>query len=406
MKRNSRIIVFVLCLSFVFSLFTFGVQDVNAAEKNSITSKKPKISVKLSENKKSVIITTAKASYAEGFYIYMKKQGDKKFKKVEILSKNGKKKRNITIDDLLYGKYFFKVKAYGKVDGEIVTSKYSKTVSIEISKCDSGKIDSSIVGTYKMISFTVENSGKVKATLIPEKQLSELEKKKVLYGLLKVKDNGEATLRIYIYEQKMNWDESGFIDRYNSKYEYVLKDDVLTIIPFVSGSENLVIKFKKIDYDESKWSNDFPDDEEYQEYYLPRSLDELLLIWPENSRRSTDMTNYGDIISATYIALTNEKVIKDLQKSSKDLKIVFKAGKKKWTHSGSPESFDDEMNKVLGENWEKRFAGKATKIIGDDKDGNIIYDYYIITVFRDGRVERTVKPTKSIPPSDYILDLG
>lgn len=100
---------------------------------SAITAKKPKCSAKLTSGKTGVKITTAKADYADGFYIYMKKSGEKKYHKVKKITKNGTAKRSYTVKNLEPGTYYFKIKAYTKVGGKTYTGKYSKTVTVVVS---------------------------------------------------------------------------------------------------------------------------------------------------------------------------------------------------------------------------------------------------------------------------------
>ena len=106
--------------------------DCLTIEDSAITEKKPKCSAKITSENTGVKITTAKTDYADGFYIYMKKSGEKKYHKVKKITKNGTVKRSYTIRNLEPGKYYFKIKAYVKIDGKIYKGKYSKTVSVVI----------------------------------------------------------------------------------------------------------------------------------------------------------------------------------------------------------------------------------------------------------------------------------
>ena len=99
---------------------------------SAITTKKSKCSAKLTSGKTGVKITTAKADYADGFYIYMKKSGEKKYHKIKKIMKNGTAKRSYTVKNLAPGKYYFKIKAYTKVDGKTYTGKYSKTITVVV----------------------------------------------------------------------------------------------------------------------------------------------------------------------------------------------------------------------------------------------------------------------------------
>ena len=106
--------------------------DCLTIEDSAITEKKPKCSAKITSENTGVKITTAKTDYSDGFYIYMKKSGEKKYHKVKKITKNGTVKRSYMIRNLEPGKYYFKIKAYVKIDGKIYKGKYSKTVSVVI----------------------------------------------------------------------------------------------------------------------------------------------------------------------------------------------------------------------------------------------------------------------------------
>ena len=134
MKRFSKTLVLLLAISLIIGSFgSIGVYadesvSSSANDISAIKLKKPKFSIKATSDKSGVKITTSKATYADGFYIYAKKDGAKKYSKVATISENGKKKRSITLKDLGRGVYTFKIKAY-KGD---TTSKYSKAKSVTL----------------------------------------------------------------------------------------------------------------------------------------------------------------------------------------------------------------------------------------------------------------------------------
>ena len=98
MKRFSKTLVLLLAISLIIGSFgSIGVYadesvSSSANDTSAIKSKKPKFSIKVTSDKSGVKITTSKAAYAEGFYIYAKKDGAKKYSKVATISENGKKK--------------------------------------------------------------------------------------------------------------------------------------------------------------------------------------------------------------------------------------------------------------------------------------------------------------------------
>lgn len=91
MKRFSKTLVLLLAISLIIGAFgsicvhadeskTLSVNDISA-----IKLKKPKFSIKVTSDKSGVKITTSKATYADGFYIYAKKDGAKKYSKVATI---------------------------------------------------------------------------------------------------------------------------------------------------------------------------------------------------------------------------------------------------------------------------------------------------------------------------------
>ena len=140
MKRYQKILALLLTLFLVLGQVDYtGISAGESVTTTSddisgIKSEKPEFTVKETSDGAGVKITTKKASYADGFYIYMKKSGEDKFVKVAAISKNGKKKRSVTIKNLTVGEYSFRIKAYKKTvsNGKTRTekSKYSKVKKI------------------------------------------------------------------------------------------------------------------------------------------------------------------------------------------------------------------------------------------------------------------------------------
>lgn len=130
-------ISFIIAVAMVLTCF-WGIQVCEA--KTELTSEKsvkgaevpetPTVKAAVSDD--SVKLTVSKTSGADGYGIYMKAPGAKKYSLIKTLTKNGTKKRNYTKKDLEGGKYAFKVRAYKKVDGKKVWGSYSKAVSVKV----------------------------------------------------------------------------------------------------------------------------------------------------------------------------------------------------------------------------------------------------------------------------------
>lgn len=118
--------VFGLLMFLVLVVSLMGIIPADAVKADSSAVGKPKISV--SVNGDSAKVTIKKTANAEGYYVYLKSESDRKFSKIAEITEDGSAKRKYTFTGLKEGSYKIKVKAY---KGEIL-SKYSKTKSFEI----------------------------------------------------------------------------------------------------------------------------------------------------------------------------------------------------------------------------------------------------------------------------------
>lgn len=127
------LVVLVLSIGIVAESCAYlPVQNVSAAEGETVKPAKPKITAKVTKAGNGVKITISKTSDADGYCIYMKAPGAKKYKKIKSVTKDGTAKRSYTKKKLEDGIYYFKVKAYRVVDGTKVFGSYSKVESVEI----------------------------------------------------------------------------------------------------------------------------------------------------------------------------------------------------------------------------------------------------------------------------------
>ena len=127
MKNVSKRFLSLLMVFFlVCSMSGVGRLDIQASEK--VTVARPKISVKASGA--SISLTIKKTENAEGYLVYAKAEGDKKYSLVADLEKDGTKKRKYTFVALSEGTNYVKVKAYSGS----VKSKFSKGKKAVISE--------------------------------------------------------------------------------------------------------------------------------------------------------------------------------------------------------------------------------------------------------------------------------
>jgi prepilin-type N-terminal cleavage/methylation domain-containing protein len=119
--------------------------------------------------------------------------------------------------------------------------------------------------------------------------------------------------------------------------------------------------------------------------------------WVENSRKSTDSSNYDTIYSAANIALGDEATLKQIKTMSADFAIKDAAGTGSgYTYSGFTPNyasgFAKQMVDTLGSGWEKTMKVKAAILDYITPNGTVSSGNYVITVKRSGHVERTKAP--------------
>ena len=179
-KKRFLTKLYVIMLAASVFAGTLGVTDIKADEQpavlsetlisSDISTKKPKCTAEFDKETGDVKITIAKAEYAGGFFVYMKKAGESKYTRIRNITKKGTKERNVTVKYLSLGKYYFKVKAYVKSDSGILKSKNSKVVSVEIpdlTKLDTLGVGLTGVGNDRELGGYVNRNGqKVKKGLL------------------------------------------------------------------------------------------------------------------------------------------------------------------------------------------------------------------------------------------------
>ncbi|MCR5324092.1 MAG: DUF6273 domain-containing protein [Lachnospiraceae bacterium] len=135
MRKIRTFFALTIVMTFTAGLLSgFGTGSIQAEAKTSSKPSRPVISIEAVENDTAVKVTISETKGADGYRIYMKAEGDSKYKKVKTLKKDGTKSRSTTITKLAAGTYNFKVKAYSKTSGKTVWSSYSKVRTLTLGK--------------------------------------------------------------------------------------------------------------------------------------------------------------------------------------------------------------------------------------------------------------------------------
>lgn len=118
----------------------------------------------------------------------------------------------------------------------------------------------------------------------------------------------------------------------------------------------------------------------------------------EDSRLRDDTMNYDSIISCCMVAFASPKVYAEALGE-----IILQAGDgvkapREWTISsgeGGHENFENEMNKILGENWKEKLAVSVTNSVGVNSSGEFDENHCVYTItITNGSINRTWAPGK------------
>lgn len=131
MKRTRLLLFSLLLMALTVGLFIdLDGEKTYAAAKPS----KAKVTAKANTDGNGVTLTIAKTKNAQGYRIMVKKPGEEKFTKLTTIKKDGSAKRTYTVKNLTAGEYLFKVRAYRKSGNKTIWGKYSKVVTVTVSK--------------------------------------------------------------------------------------------------------------------------------------------------------------------------------------------------------------------------------------------------------------------------------
>jgi len=119
LKKSISAVLIVCLIIDIITPYALDAKEVN----NLNFPATPEISLTL--NGKNIKITIEETLNAQGYKIMMKENYDKNYKKIKKLKKDGSIKRYYTVKNLSEGDYYFKVKAYNKVNGKTIWGAYS-----------------------------------------------------------------------------------------------------------------------------------------------------------------------------------------------------------------------------------------------------------------------------------------
>jgi type IV pilus assembly protein PilA len=116
--------------------------------------------------------------------------------------------------------------------------------------------------------------------------------------------------------------------------------------------------------------------------------------WVENSRKSTDSSNYDSIYSAANIAIGNELVLQELKSgNAAPFTIECTTAGEAYNNGGaSLTNFAASMDETLGSGWATSLKTKAAILDCINPSGTTGASGYQITVTSDGHVERSWAP--------------
>ena len=98
----------------------------------SITPDTPAFTISVSEHEELFTFTIQKTANADGYRIYAKEPGSKKYRTIATIKKSGKTERTYTYSPFNPGKYSFKIKAYHKNGGKKTWSTASSVVKVKV----------------------------------------------------------------------------------------------------------------------------------------------------------------------------------------------------------------------------------------------------------------------------------
>lgn len=125
MKKTAIFIILT-----IITLALFNKTPALAAE--TITPDTPAFTISVSEHEELFTFTIQKTANADGYRIYAKEPGSKKYRIIATIKKSGKAERNYTYSPFNPGKYSFKIKAYHKNGSKKTWSKPSSVVKFNI----------------------------------------------------------------------------------------------------------------------------------------------------------------------------------------------------------------------------------------------------------------------------------
>ncbi|MBR4342758.1 MAG: hypothetical protein IKP88_08635 [Lachnospiraceae bacterium] len=147
-----------------------------------------------------IILSIDEAYNADGYIVYAKVPGKKKYKKIKTITEKGEKHYTCIIKKIKKGTYSFKVKAYRYVNGTKILSDYSKAKKISIS-------EKTFADSYKSVK---EGDTITFGSYDQNFNLSD-DPEPIEWKVLSVDDTGILLLSKYALDTK-EYQESGMVD--------------------------------------------------------------------------------------------------------------------------------------------------------------------------------------------------
>jgi len=116
--------------------------------------------------------------------------------------------------------------------------------------------------------------------------------------------------------------------------------------------------------------------------------------WVENSRKSTDSSNYDSIYSAANIAIGNELVLKELKSNNNTVTFTASTTNSGYTPVGTSvgSQLYNNMDETLGSGWAASLKVKAAILDCKNTSGTTGTSGYQVSITPDGHVEKSWFP--------------
>ena len=126
--KKTILLVLIMIITAIF--YEVPAMADEAATTETITPATPQFTIEVAEHEELFTFTIEKTTNADGYRIYAKEPGSKKYRTIATIKKSGKAERTYNYAPFNPGKYSFKIKAYHKNGGKKTWSTASSVVPI------------------------------------------------------------------------------------------------------------------------------------------------------------------------------------------------------------------------------------------------------------------------------------